>query len=509
MATGPSGGAPAVLAAVVAHAWSQSEALFSDANGFAADANAAFGTVAPISAEVIASQYDFTPTDLSGSAPQAESIAMNTSYQMPAGSAPTVQPVAMDVSYQMPAGAAPVLQPVALDTSYVPPALPSLQIDDPDDAYAMYDATRQQIENMLTGTFLDFLGRFFPSGFFDAALAWCNRAITQGGTGVNPAVEQALFERDRARLVAEQVRAEQEAEALYANRRWPLPPGVLLAQRQAIALDTRNKLAERSRDIMIESWRMELENVKFAVGQVLDLRVKSIAAAGDYIRTLILGPQTAMQLATSLADLRTKFNQSMVALYSAEAAALEPRVRLAIADADLKMRGEEANQRSRMDLNRLLKEAGDTRSRLQVERAGIEMRGEEANQRSRTDFARLRKEAEDARSRIEIDRAGLAVNQVQANMRARLDSFIKQLDLLHGDNRLRVEVQEGFNRIAAQQAELAQRAATSNQQTALGVAQGRADVATRMAQMVGSAAGAALNGVNAGVSIQGNDSSSL
>lgn len=456
MATGPTGGAPAVLAEVIAHAWSQSEDLFRQTEDLADEAQQILTDIAAhsIAPGQITGTHAFTPTAIPSEVPQGGIVAVDSSYQMPGGQAITVQPV-------------------ALDTSYLPPVRPSLQVDDPNAGYLMYDSTRQQIEGMLTGAFYDFLTDFFPSGYFDAALGWLNRAITQGGTGVNADVERALWERDRARFVGEQTRAEMEVTTQSANRRWPLPPGVMLAQHQAIALDTRNKLADQSRTIAIESWKVELENTRFAVGQVIDLRIKSIAAAGDYIRTLILGPQTAMQLATSLADMRTKFNQSLVALYSAESAALEPRVRLNIADADLRMRGEEANQRSGMDLRRLYKEAVDARSRLQV------------------------------------DRAGLEVNQEQANARMRLDSIIQRLQVLQGDNRLRVEVQEGKNRIAAQQADLTQRAGEANQRTALGVGQAKAEVVMRVAQMMGTAASAALNGVNAGVSIQGNDTSSV
>ena len=86
--------------------------------------------------------------------------------------------------------------------------------------------------------------------------------------------------------------------------------------------------------------------MRFAVQQTLDLRSKAMSAMADYIRTLMMGPQTAMQLATGLAGLELDVNRSLVALYSAEVQALQPRVQLAIEDARLQSSTNEANQRS-------------------------------------------------------------------------------------------------------------------------------------------------------------------
>lgn len=242
---------------------------------------------------------------------------------------------------------APQMLVPELDRSYLPPQRPDLPFDDPNAATAMYDAARAQMEALIQDGFTKFLGDNFSNGsYFQAAQAWLDTALTQGGTGINANVEQQLWERGRARLVAEAMRAEADVTANWARRRFPLPPGPMVHQVGLVQQDLRDKLAEQGRDISIKSFDAEMENVRFAVATALDLRTKAIAAAGDYIKTLILGPQTAAQLATSLAGLKTEFARSLVALYSAETAALEPRVRLAITDAQLKQQGAEANLRA-------------------------------------------------------------------------------------------------------------------------------------------------------------------
>lgn len=244
---------------------------------------------------------------------------------------------------------APHLLGAVLDTSYLPPLKPTLPDDTPLDGEAMYNAQRDQMIALITNTFAAFIAEWFPHPeWYEDALGWCHDAFTQGGTGLNPAVEQQLWERARARILADSERTESEAMATWANKRWPMPTGVLATQVNLIRLDAGRKLAEQSRDIAIKSFETEIENVRFAVTKVLDERKVALDATGDYVRTIMMAPDTAMKLTTGLANIRTELARSMVALYSAETAALEPRVRLAITDAQLKQGAAEANLRSDM-----------------------------------------------------------------------------------------------------------------------------------------------------------------
>lgn len=238
---------------------------------------------------------------------------------------------------------APQLTGPVLDTSYLPPAKPDLPLDDPEEGREIYDEAYTQIGNLIEQGFKDFLSQNFPTGpFWNKALAWLERAI-DGGTGVDADVERQIWERDKARFLAQSAQAEAEAMAAWANRGFPLPPGALVGAVQGIRLDASRQLAGQSRDIAINAFRAELENTRFAVQQVLELRLRAISAAGEYIRTLVLGPQTAMQLATGLVGLKTDLARSLTAMYQAEVAALEPKVRLAITDAQLKLDASRSN----------------------------------------------------------------------------------------------------------------------------------------------------------------------
>lgn len=239
---------------------------------------------------------------------------------------------------------APHLTGPTLDKSYVPATSPTLPNDDPNNAEALYNTQRDQMLAMITSNFRSFIDEYFPDPeFYENALDWCGRAISEGGTGINTGVESALWQRGRARILGDSERAAAEAEQNWANRRFPLPPGALVNQLNQINLDAGRKLAEVSRDVAVKSFETEIENVRFAVKEVIDQRKVALDAAGEYIKTLMLGPQTAMQLATGLANIRSELARNLVALYTAQNAALEPRVRLAITDAQLKLEASKAN----------------------------------------------------------------------------------------------------------------------------------------------------------------------
>lgn len=143
---------------------------------------------------------------------------------------------------------APQVPLVDLDTSFVMPIKPVLPDNNPADAKAIFDDARAEIHDEITMGYVEYLQTYFPDrSYFDNAIAWINRALTTGGTGVNAAVEAQIYERGRARLNTEAMRAENDAMQAFANRGFPLPPGALAHQVQLIRQDLRGKLRRRGR----------------------------------------------------------------------------------------------------------------------------------------------------------------------------------------------------------------------------------------------------------------------
>jgi len=239
---------------------------------------------------------------------------------------------------------APVVVP-QITGSVALPQKPDIGLD-PSEAVREYDAIRQALEVSFGTKLEDFLTLYFPQqATYTKAMDWLDRAI-DGGVGIDPAIERQIWERDRARVALDALSAENEAAATWANRGFSMPPGMLTGQIHQIRLDAQRRLAEQSREVAVKSFDTGVENARIAVRAVLDSAQTALNAANEYIKTLMLGPQLASELALSQVDARVKLAQSLTSLYAAEVSAADPAVRLAIAQGDLRMRGVEADSRA-------------------------------------------------------------------------------------------------------------------------------------------------------------------
>lgn len=97
-----------------------------------------------------------------------------------------------------------------------------------------------------------------------------------GGTGLDPAVEQAIW--DRARSRETQTALANEAEILRQSEAFgfSLPSGTMAAQLRDAQQDHYNKLSTLSRDVAIRQAELEQENLKHAIGEGMQLEAKLI-----------------------------------------------------------------------------------------------------------------------------------------------------------------------------------------------------------------------------------------
>lgn len=92
-----------------------------------------------------------------------------------------------------------------------------------------------------------------------------------GGTGLNPGVEQALW--DRARDRETQIALANEKDVMRASEAlgFALPPGALAAQLRDARQAYHDKLSTLSREISIEQAKLEQENLKQAIAEGMQL----------------------------------------------------------------------------------------------------------------------------------------------------------------------------------------------------------------------------------------------
>ena len=96
-------------------------------------------------------------------------------------------------------------------------------------------------------------------------------ARLSGGTGLAPAVEQAIF--DRAREREDLLGLGREHEALRGAEAlgFPLPPGVMLGQLADVRRERQDKVSGLSRDIMLKQAEMEQANLERTIQFALQL----------------------------------------------------------------------------------------------------------------------------------------------------------------------------------------------------------------------------------------------
>lgn len=96
-------------------------------------------------------------------------------------------------------------------------------------------------------------------------------ARLQGGTGLDPAIEQAIWDRARSR---ETVIAQANIDEVMRTGDalgFPLPAGVLAAQMRAAQKDYYDKLSGLSRDVAIKQAELEQENLKQSIDEGMRL----------------------------------------------------------------------------------------------------------------------------------------------------------------------------------------------------------------------------------------------
>lgn len=134
--------------------------------------------------------------------------------------------------------------------------------------------------------FTDMINSYFPD--FNQHLTHVHDKlhdmIHNGGTGLPAAIEQAIFDRARSRVIQEQLTGEAQIYDDFASRGFSMPQGVMLARIDRLRDTALGKSAAVSSEIAIEQAKLEVENLKFAIERAAQYRIDIIRTAVDYIR---------------------------------------------------------------------------------------------------------------------------------------------------------------------------------------------------------------------------------
>lgn len=166
----------------------------------------------------------------------------------------------------------------------------------------------------------DFIERYFPE--VAACLKtridnWICDTIANGGTGFNPDVENALYERSRAREVLDARRGTDEVINGYAARGWSMPSGILIDGVQRVQQGLSDKVSTHGRDVLIKQMDIEIENIRFAVEQGIRLRLGAIDALVAFLRAWMSVRELALEKAKAIVESRVRLYSAIGEYYRA------------------------------------------------------------------------------------------------------------------------------------------------------------------------------------------------
>lgn len=214
------------------------------------------------------------------------------------------------------------IQPLA-DPQWVDPAkLPTRpnrtlnEFKDADFTGPIDEATDQFQQRMIDAT-TDFMATYFPVDTIIDAQNWVKKAIVEGGTGINATVEQQTWERNRNAILKDAARAEDDLTTSWVSRRFPVPPGALNYGILMMRRDAVTNIAVQANVQAVESWKTEVENVRFAVGKAIDMRDMALKAALDYVQKVAAGAMNfGLQEGTAIRDALLKFEEATIQYYA-------------------------------------------------------------------------------------------------------------------------------------------------------------------------------------------------
>lgn len=186
------------------------------------------------------------------------------------------------------------------------------------DSTLSYEANLDRLITLLSGQLANFFNTYYPlaSDAFDEATNWLVNTITNGGTGINAAVEDATWQRDRERIIADGRRVHATISTGFAAKGYSLVPGAMLDEVKRSLFEQAANTGIASTSRAAKQIEVEIETIKFAIGKAIDSRTMAMNAAADYIRAISSSPDTAARVAALQTDVQAKMMTAASSWYS-------------------------------------------------------------------------------------------------------------------------------------------------------------------------------------------------
>ena len=140
-----------------------------------------------------------------------------------------------------------------------------------------------------------------------------------GGTGLPPSIEQAIWDRSRAREDVIAKKATQEAYEEFSARGFSLPPGALAGRVSEVWQKNREATSTVSRDIAVKQAELEIDNLKFAVSTGIQLEGQMMTYAGQFAARALDAAKATVQIALDIFNAQIALYNARLQAYQTEA----------------------------------------------------------------------------------------------------------------------------------------------------------------------------------------------
>lgn len=288
-------------------------------------------------------------------------------------------------------------------------------------------------------------GDAYTSALLSALQASLEDRITNGGSGLGPNAENAIWDRGRereARSAAEAIDKLEQMEQLgYAY-----PPGVFLDARNKIITETDYVDRGHSREVMIESARLELENVKHALTTANSLEGMLIQNANAVEQRLFESCKYASEFGVAVYNAKVQAFGAMVDHYRSKVQVYEAQIRAEVSKVEA-YRATVAAEEAKANVNRALieqykveidaalsnirifeAEITGIQTKAEIERTKVMVFGEQVKAYV-ADINAYTAGVEGYRARIEAEKTKAQVYEVQVGaFKARVDASARTIE---------------------------------------------------------------------------------
>tara|TARA_R110002110_G_scaffold415835_1_gene657232 strand:+ start:47651 stop:49543 length:1893 start_codon:yes stop_codon:yes gene_type:complete len=202
-----------------------------------------------------------------------------------------------------------------------------------------FTITREQLVTAASSYADAWLTQYCP-GYHDG-MAELEGRISEalaGGSAMNEAWEEAIYDRAVVRVNDEQHRAQEALTVDYARRGFTIPPGAVMAGLSRIRHETARNLADVAGNIANERARLELQHLQFGMQISTTLRQHFSSAMQNYMQLVLSANGIALQYAqeigrwaAELFNQRAEMYRLEIQRYQAEAQVYAVRLESAFA----------------------------------------------------------------------------------------------------------------------------------------------------------------------------------